>query len=70
MEEDETYDYDKENSSSIPGEVVTSGVVIIKKNYISLVRPMDVLESLALNSGVNTRELQRGVLGTKKKKKN
>lgn len=43
------------------GEIVTSGVVIIKKSYISLIRPMDSLETVSLNAGLDVEQMHSNI---------
>ncbi|EEB10017.1 conserved hypothetical protein [Pediculus humanus corporis] len=49
--------YEKLSRSDVV-DVVTSGVVIIKKLYVSLIRPMDILEAVALNASLSAEEIE------------
>lgn len=58
-ESSESYGGSKEEI--VNGETVTSGVVLIKKSYVSLLRPMDTLETLALNPNMNIDAFRNGI---------
>lgn len=42
-------------------DITTSGVVIIKKLYVSLIRPTDILEAVALNPSLTQEDLESEV---------
>lgn len=58
---------DTDSNESIDGskadtiDVITSGVVVIKKLYVSLIRPTDALEAVALNATLAPEDLENEI---------